>query len=391
MRFLFVLTELPYPAHRNGVALINHEIIIRAPADAQIDLLVADVEDGEAEAAFRVASPRLGSITYVGLASARRFRIGNLLSGALIGRCLFESDGAVRYLNARGESYDAIYVAPLMSYVDPGRCTNTFMNAVDSFARLNDNAFQHTGRVIDWIKSQLYRCYERKTLARVALTSFVSSADVEYIGKRSYGLPLVCTPNGVDTEYFQPTSQGREPFSLLFTGNFSYAPNAEAALYFARKVLPLLIGQRPQSHFFVVGRNPPPQLAGMAGVSVTGFVDDIRDFYRRCTVFVCPLLSGAGIKNKVLEAMACGIPIVTTSLGIDGIGGVAPSEHYVAAETPHEFVRHILDLWDHPAKAQRIAGAARSVVTNRMTWSQVATNYYEHLAHVGEQSAHATL
>ncbi|TAL55377.1 glycosyltransferase family 4 protein [Pandoraea sp.] len=384
MRFLFVLTELPYPSHRNGVTLINYEIISRAPADAKIDLLIADTENEVAEKALRAIAPQLGEITYVGLCGDRRYRIGNLISGAISGRCIFESAIAVHYLRRHVHKFDAIYVAPLMTYIDVGRFENAFLNAVDSFSRLNANSYKSTGRKIDLIKSQLYRCYEKKVLARVALTSFVSRADMEYVRAQRRELPLVCTPNGVDADYFRPRAQKPEPFSLIFTGNFSYGPNKEAALYFVRNVLPLLIARHPKTHLYLVGRNPPSELVGSSGVTVTGFVEDIREFYVRCSVFVCPLLGGAGIKNKVLEAMACGVPVVTTRLGADGIDGINAGEHYMSAETPAEFFRCLNEIWENPEKAERMVEAARGVIVNRMKWSQIVANYYQHLATVSK-------
>lgn len=382
MRYLFVLNELPFPAHRNGVALINYQVITRAPPGVEIDLLISDVLDVSLESEFRKVAPSLGTVTYVGRAGARRYRVGNLLSGALFGRCAFEVRAAVEYLKHHGHDYDAVYIAPLMSFVDPGRVRHTLMNAVDSFARFNDNAYRGTGSAIDFSKRCLYGLYEKKVLRHVARTSFVSRVDADYVLKRSNDLQIVATPNGVDTEYFAPGLAEREPFSILFTGNFSYTPNAEAVVYFAREVLPIIMQRYPGALFYAVGPHSPPELGDIPGVVATGFVDDIREYYQRCSVFVCPLLGGAGIKNKVLEAMSCGIPIVTTRLGMDGIEGTAVNEHYFSAESIDEFADRIGEMWERPSDAQAVAAAARMLVASRMTWRAVAGEYFRHLDEV---------
>jgi len=382
MRLLFVLTEFPYPPHRNGIALINYEIIRRAPDGVQLDLLVANSVDREAEAELRKLAPNLGSVTHVRGVEARIGHVANLLGGACTGRYIYESPSAVRFLRSYGADYDAIYLAPLITYVDPGRLPNTFMNAVDSFARFNAVKYWRTGRRIDCVRSCLYSWYERKVLRRVALASFVSSADLSYVKARSHGLRLICIPNGIDTDYFHPEDRDRERHSVLFTGNFAYAPNLEAVVYFARQVMPMLRARQPQTTFYVVGRNPPDCLKGIPGVVVTGFVDDIRPYYWRCSVFVCPLLSGAGVKNKVLEAMASGIPVVTTSRGVDGIDGIMAGKHYVSAEQPADFADRILWLWETSSQVACLTREARRAVSDLMTWSGIAERYYEALAQV---------
>lgn len=388
MHLLFVLNEIPYPAHRNGVALISCEILRRAPAGARIDLVVATAPEPQAEAALRALAPAIADIHYLDCAAALpRYRIGNLLSGALAGRNLFVPRGLRQLL--RRQAWDAVYVAPLMNFADLRQSTPTVLNAVDSFARFNDVAFRRGGHWRDRVKRMLYLAYERRVLRSPSAVNFVSSTDLDYVRRHGTDSRLHCIANGVDTTYFAPDDTPREDASLLFTGNFAYRPNAEAALHFAHHVLPSIRRQRPDAVFVVAGREPPDELRGIDGVVVTGFLPDIRSAYRRAAIFVCPLQSGAGIKNKILEAMACELPIVTTSLGVDGMPGMQAGRDHVLAEDDAAFAAEVLRLLESPERGRQIGRAARQLASTRMSWDSVAAQYFNLLAAAATARANA--
>jgi glycosyltransferase involved in cell wall biosynthesis len=131
-------------------------------------------------------------------------------------------------------------------------------------------------------------------------------------------------PNGVDTAYFDPAvvPPDRTVPTVIFTGDMSYFPNQEAVNYFARKVLPLIRGSHPEARFLIVGRNPSRdvlQLQRIDGVEVTGFVPDVRTYLAKAHVAVAPFTIAAGIQNKILEAMAYGLPVVASSRTAQGL------------------------------------------------------------------------
>ncbi|MEN9937996.1 MAG: hypothetical protein RLZZ387_4575 [Chloroflexota bacterium] len=129
-------------------------------------------------------------------------------------------------------------------------------------------------------------------------------------------------PNGVDLDYWRPAAPDHQPGTIVFTGAMDYAPNTDAALYLADEILPLVRRSEPDAQVLIVGRDPPEQLRAAGrrpGVTVTGFVDDVRPYLERAAVFAAPLRYGAGIQNKVLEAMAMEVPVVATPLAADGL------------------------------------------------------------------------
>lgn len=166
----------------------------------------------------------------------------------------------------------------------------------------------------------------------------------------------------------------REPDSLLFVGNFQHRPNVEGLLYFCREILPLVRAQRPSVTFHVVGANATSQLRQMLpqeGIRFHGQVPDIREPLARYSVFVCPILSGAGMRVKILEAFASGIPVVSTLLGAEGMEAQSGT-HLLLARSPQEFAAHTLLLLQDPPAAAAMAREARQLVEEVYDWPAAA-------------------
>lgn len=377
MHFVFILTEIPYPPNRNGLALINYELLKRAPEDVSIDLLVTGPkEDIGLVDKLRSEAPAINDVFYTDQAISRKRRLGNLLSVILLGRNVFSQIKANKYLLQRSCGTDLFYVSPLIADVDFRRIFPIFLNAVDSLARYNENAFLHSGKWKDMIKMQMYRIYERRILPSAKLTNFVSFLDVESVRSRNPNISLINITNGVDSDIFQPNDEKRVSGRLIFTGNFDYSPNAQAAKFLAREIFPRVLSKRPNATLRIVGRNPPVGLCDYPGVVATGFVEDIIPYYQEAEIFVCPLLSGAGVKNKVLEALSVGLPIVTTSIGIDGIPHIQEGKHYLLADDPELFSSYVLMLLDNVDLRRSMAQAARHVAKNNLGWAPIVNNYF---------------
>lgn len=386
MRVLFILTELPYPASRNGVSLINHELLKCAPEGVRIDILITGCEEGgDAVDKLRAVAPAIDGVHFTGEPLSRKYRLGNLLSGVLLGRNIFTQVGVRKYLRERRDHTDVVYIAPLMVGVDFRITRPLFLNAVDSFARLNESAHRRTGRWRDKLKMALYRAYERRALGAASLINFVSDSDLDSVRRGNPGLPLVNLSNGVDSTVFTPDERQRVPGRLLFTGNFDYAPNSEAARHLALEIFPRVRASWPSATLHIVGRNPPPDVIGQPGVTATGFVDDIVVYYRSAEVFVCPLLSGAGVKNKILEALSTGLPIVTTSLGVAGIEHLEENHHYLLAEEPHVFAQKVLTVLEDGALRRLLGERARAVATKYLGWQPIVDRYFDALRKVAAE------
>ncbi len=167
----------------------------------------------------------------------------------------------------------------------------------------------------------------------------------------------------VDTSRYRFQNEGREPLTLLFMGSFRHVPNQLALGWFIRKVLPLVLQRRPAARLVVVGSEAPPRhgLPPSEAIELRGFVEDIREPLSRYAVFVCPVLSGSGVRVKLLEAFAAGIPVVSTRLGAEGLAR-EDGEFCALADDPSQFAGKILDILDNPAAAAEMALRARKEV-----------------------------
>ncbi len=172
---------------------------------------------------------------------------------------------------------------------------------------------------------------------------------------------------GIDTSHYEFRDAGREPFTILFLGSFRHIPNQNALNWFVSKVLPSIRTKEPRARLIVIGSDPPPKhsLPNSDAIELIGFVEDVREPLARYSLFVCPILSGSGVRVKLLEAFAAGIPVVSTTLGAEGLAAT-DGEICALADDPDEFAARTVDLLQNPNKAAEMARRARAdVVDNR--------------------------
>lgn len=178
--------------------------------------------------------------------------------------------------------------------------------------------------------------------------------------------------NGVDLESFQPSSELYDPDTIIFTGAMDYFANVEAVLYFVREILPLIQVKVPSVKFLVVGSNPTAELLSLQknnhNIVVTGFVDKVQPYMAQAAVFVAPMRIARGVQNKILEAMAMGVPVVTTSLGFEGITAV-PGRDLIVEDDPVKFAEFVISLIQYSESRERLARQGRKIVEQNYNWS----------------------
>lgn len=171
---------------------------------------------------------------------------------------------------------------------------------------------------------------------------------------------------GIETSRYEFRAHGREPYTVLFLGSFRHAPNVEALDWFLKEVFPRVRVAEPRARLKIVGAEAPPAhaLRDARGVELVGFVDDVREPLGRYAVFVCPVLAGSGVRVKLLEAFAAGIPVVSTYVGAEGLAD-KDGEICALADDPQEFASRVVRLIQHPEEAQAMARRARAEVESR--------------------------
>lgn len=181
---------------------------------------------------------------------------------------------------------------------------------------------------------------------------------------------ICVVPNGVDLEFFHPI-ECEKSYSVAFCGNMSYEPNVHAARFLVREVMPLVWREFPDARVLIAGASPKPaveQLAQDHRVTVSGYVDDIRQSYASAQLFCAPMLSGSGLQNKLLEAMSMQIPCVTTSLANNSLCA-EPEKEVLVGDTAEQIADHIVRLLRDRELHSRIAGSGHHFVHSRYSWS----------------------
>jgi glycosyltransferase involved in cell wall biosynthesis len=204
----------------------------------------------------------------------------------------------------------------------------------------------------------------------------VSESDRYELGKIALNANISIVPNGVDTNYFIPLREDDSP-SLIYTGGMNMFANRDAVLYFVKEIFPKISMRVPNVKFFAVGQDPPPELKRLSDtdkkIVVTGYVNDIRHLVGAATVYVVPLRVGGGTRLKVLDAMAMGKAIVSTSIGCEGLS-VNNDVNILVADTPSAFAEKTVELMRNPYRRKSLGEMARKLVEIEYDWSIIGRN-----------------
>lgn len=208
-------------------------------------------------------------------------------------------------------------------------------------------------------------------------TVFVAEKEVREFNSEIGEEKAVAVPIGVDTDYFYYRECGNDENTIGFLGAMSVAHNENAARHFIEDIFPLVLTEIPDAKFMVIGGGASEELKKLASdhVVFTGRVDDVRDYLEKCKVFVCPMTFGSGIKTKNLEAMAMGLPVVTTSIGAENIDAV-DGDDWLVADEPETFADQVVSLLLKSEKRNEIGKNASTFVNEKFSWD-VAEKQFE--------------
>ncbi len=222
-----------------------------------------------------------------------------------------------------------------------------------------------------WLEGVKLERMEKQLARQFNLCTATTRAEWETLEHYGLGIPSDWFPNGVDSDYFKPTSDIHEPDTISFVGRMDYYPNQECMFEFCAKTLPLLRERRPNIKLLIVGADPTPavrKLGELPGVSVTGSVPDVRPYLHRSALMVAPLNIARGTQNKILEAMAAGVPTVVSRIAAGGVDAVA-GEHLLVADTPAEYAHAIQRILEDTVERQRLATAGRERMLSHHAWA----------------------
>ena len=241
---------------------------------------------------------------------------------------------------------------------------------------------------IEWRK---LRSREADACRRADLTIAVSADDRRRLERLAPGIRAASIPTGVDTTYFTPIPAAERPAHLVFSGSMDWHPNEDAVLYFLDAIFPSIRAQRPDATFTVVGRNPSGRLrdaaARVGGVTITGTVTDVRPAIAEGAVYVVPLRAGGGTRLKIFEALAMARPVVSTTVGAEGLG-IGPGRHYTCADTPGAFADAVVSLLRDPARRAQLGAAGRHLVETCNSWATIGRVFEQRCEEVVAEHAY---
>jgi polysaccharide biosynthesis protein PslH len=252
-------------------------------------------------------------------------------------------------------------------------CHNVEYVIFKRYSQIERNVFKKCYAIME---AHLMRNAERLSCRRASIAMACSYEDRDTLHQLHPNLRIVVVPNSVNTDSYSPdgsVSPGNTSPVLLFQGAMDWYPNRDAVEFFVRTVLPLVRSECPTVKFIVAGRNPPPdfveKLCAFGGVEFTGTVPDMRPYLSAATIVVVPLRTGSGTRIKILEGCAAGKPVVSTSVGAEGLD-LEAGKDIILADDPAEFARSVITLLRDPTRRDAIARSGRAVVVER----------YSHLA-----------
>lgn len=248
-----------------------------------------------------------------------------------------------------------------------------------------------TQRYEGWLVDQFDQVTVTSPTDKKALTALWQARNTSQDGSPGYADPswLSVLPNGVDLEYFTPGEAPRDPATIVVSGKMSYHANVSAALHLINDIMPCVWNANPHVRVVIAGKDPTKQVRQLAvlhpgRVEVTGTVPDIRPFLRQATIAVAPMVYGAGIQNKVLEAMACATPVIANPQAISALTSVRPNRDLLVANDASAFAEQILAVVADPVRQSQLGQAGREYVERHHSWSAVAG----HLEGVYQKALH---
>jgi sugar transferase (PEP-CTERM/EpsH1 system associated) len=378
MKILVVTLQFPYPA-QSGFAMRVLQLTRQLAAHHEVTLLAyARADERDAVAALR-RELRVVTVDrrFIAPGPAKRAaQLGSVLSPrpfACRNVHTPEMQAAIDALFAQ-ESFDAIQLESSQA------CSFRFPADVpvildehnvesELLRRMGERERSLVRRAFSGLEYRRYRRFEQRVWQRVSGCAVTSARELPTVNAAAPWTPVAVVPNGVDLDYFAPSAAECEPDTVVFNGVLDYRPNLDGAQWLVDEVWPLVRARHPQARLTVVGRSTGVSVKSLEapGVTLAGEVPDIRPYLRHAAVVTVPIRIGGGTRLKVVEGLAMGKAMVSTSLGCEGVA-VEPGRDLLVADTAHAFARHIASLFADRALRDRLGRAGRRLSAENYSW-----------------------
>jgi glycosyltransferase involved in cell wall biosynthesis len=394
MRVLWLSHFLPHPPTGHGALQRSHNLLVEAGRRHEVHLVSLAVPGAHQSVDAREASVQalrqaVASVHVTPLPgdSSGARRAGAVVSSAVSAPSywdrLFDVPALRRHLGTLSTGafdlvhVDIVFLTGLLRALPPLPLALNHHNIESHLLRRR--AASGSGLLRRWYfdrQAGMVEEAERTWGRRAGVNLVVSALDGVRLQELSGDVAVAEVPNGVDLEFFRPSpSVAPKPWHMVFAGGMDWFPNREAMVYLAREIWPALRADNARRQMTVVGRHPPDELVAVAradsSLRVTGFVDDVRPYLTEAPIYLCPIRTGGGTRLKILDALSMSRALVSTDLGVEGLG-LEDGVHYLRANTPGEFVHQLRLLESDDALRQRLANAGRAFVEAHYSWHRIA-------------------
>lgn len=245
------------------------------------------------------------------------------------------------------------------------------MGLLDFNQSFHDRDLEDNERFFEW--KRLVN-YEKKILDYFRSVIVLTERDKKLIENLNGNVKATIIPTGVDTEFYKPNDYTNKEKNLVFVGHYKHFPNADAILYFVKQIYPKIIEKIPNIKLYIVGSGIVKSVENLKNnnIIVTGEVDDIRQYLKRPNIFIAPVRLGGGIKGKVLEAMAMGVPVVATKEAVSGIDYTFDNKFALVSDDVDVFANNVISLVNDDSLYEKLSSNSRKIAEDNYNWKNIA-------------------
>ena len=383
MRILYIAEKIPYPIYQDGGTLMNYHLLKGIKKNHTIDLITFSQQNIPVDFIKQLCS------NYYSVNKNKKLSRIHYLKAAIERYPPFYYNKSQEFItkieNLISENtYDIVFTDTLKMDVYSMNInhSNKVISLHDSISLLYKTFRINTKNIFYktyfQFCSYIYKRKELEILNYYTKSIFVSGKDEKYLIRgSSISSSTYVIPNGVNEDLIiNKNNLISDPNIMVFSGIMDYKPNIDAVVYFVNEILPIILHKRANIKLYIIGKNPTKVVRKLANANiiVSGWVDDISEHICKGLIYVSPLISGAGLKNKILEAMALRRSIVATTISIDGLM-LKDNVHLYVADTPNLFAEKVLELLRNDKKREEMIYNSYDLILNEYRWKKVLQIY----------------